>query len=55
LVGTRAWNLDFTGDGKTLYVVNSGSDDVSIVDVESEKVKKTIPVGRYPHTIKIDD
>jgi YVTN family beta-propeller protein len=55
LVGTRAWNADFTSDGKALYVVNSGSDDISIIDIENEKVKKTVPVGRYPHTIRIDD
>ncbi len=55
VVGTRAWNVDFSGDGKILYVVNSGSDDVTIVDVEREKVIRTFPVGRYPHAIRIDD
>ncbi len=55
LVGTRAWNLDFSGDKKFLYVVNSGSDDVSIIDIEAEKVLKTVPVGRYPHALKADN
>ena len=55
LVGKRAWNLDFSGDNKWLYVVNSGSDDVSIIDVEAGKVVKTVPVGRYPHALKADN
>jgi PQQ-dependent catabolism-associated beta-propeller protein len=55
LVGTRAWNTQLTRDNKLLYVVNSGSDDITIVDVEKEKVIRTVPVGRYPHTLRIDD
>jgi len=55
VVGVRAWNVEFSSDAKNLFVVNSGSDDVTVIDAESEEVIKTFPVGRYPHTLRIDD
>jgi PQQ-dependent catabolism-associated beta-propeller protein len=55
VVGVRAWNVEFSSDNKKLFVVNSGSDDVTVIDVENEEVIKTFPVGRYPHTLRIDD
>ena len=51
VVGVRAWNVEFSSDNKKLFVVNSGSDDVTVIDVENEEVIKTFPVGRYPHTL----
>jgi YVTN family beta-propeller protein len=38
-------------DGKKLFVVNSGSNDVSIVDTATNKVIKTVKVGREPNGI----
>lgn len=55
LVGERAWNTTLNSDNSLLYVVNGLSDDVSIIDVEDRSVIRSIPVGRVPHTVLIDD
>jgi YVTN family beta-propeller protein len=44
-----------SGDGKILYVANGLSDDLSIVDVASRKVLRSVPVGRVPHSVATDD
>jgi YVTN family beta-propeller protein len=33
---------------KTLYTANGPSDDVSVIDIESRKIAKKIPVGQGP-------
>jgi YVTN family beta-propeller protein len=48
LVGQRVWQLALTPDEKKLYTTNGVSNDVSVIDVDSLKVTKSIPVGRYP-------
>ncbi len=55
LVGSRAWGVALSPDENTMYVTNGLSDDVSIIDVPSMKVTQSIPVGRVPHTVRIDD
>lgn len=55
LVGERAWNTTLNRDNSLLYVANGLSDDVSIIDVAERKVLRSIPVGRVPHTVLIDD
>lgn len=55
LVGNRAWNAVLTRDNATLYVANGLSDDVSVIDVAGRKTTKSIPVGRVPYAILIDD
>lgn len=55
LVGKRAWNVAFNRDNSLLYVANGLSDDLSVVDVASRKVVKSVPVARVPHTVLIDD
>lgn len=55
LTGSRPWGVDLSSDEKTLYVANGLSDDISLVDVASAKNVKSIPVGRTPHTIVVDD
>lgn len=55
LVGKRAWGVAPSPDGKLLYVANGLSDDLSIVDVAAQKAVRTIPTGRVPHTVVIDD
>jgi YVTN family beta-propeller protein len=55
LVGKRAWGVTLTRDGSRLYVANGLSDDVTVVDVASAKALKTIPVGRVPYGVLIDD
>jgi len=41
----------FSPDGRTLYVVCEGSDEVRVVNVESGKVENSIPVGHVPRGI----
>ena len=48
LVGQRVWQLAFTPDEKLLISTNGVSNDVSIIDVEAEKVLKSVRVGGYP-------
>jgi PQQ-dependent catabolism-associated beta-propeller protein len=55
LVGSRAWGVALSPDEKTLYVANGLSDDLTIVDMESRRPFKTIPVGRVPHSVAVDD
>jgi len=55
LVGERAWNVTLDRPEKRLLVVNGLSDDISIIDVEALRVVKSVPVGRVPHTILVDD
>jgi len=55
LVGQRAWGATLNRDESLLFVVNGLSDDVSIVDTRTNKVIKSVPVGRVPHTAVIDD
>ena len=47
--------MALTRDEKTLYVANGLSDDVTIIDVASRKVLKSVPVGMVPYGILIDD
>ena len=55
LVGNRAWGVALSPDEKTLFVANGLSDDVSIVDMASRKALRAVPVGRVPHTVRVDD
>jgi PQQ-dependent catabolism-associated beta-propeller protein len=55
LVGSRAWGTEISADDKTLYVANGLSDDLSIIDMESRTNVLTMPVGRIPHSVVIDD
>lgn len=55
LVGKRAWSVDLSSDEKTAYVANGLSDDVTLVDMGSMNPVKSVPVGRVPHSVVIDD
>ena len=55
LVGADPSDVALSDDEKTLYVVNRMSDDVSIVDVLSGRLSNTVPVGRAPHSIQVDN
>ncbi len=55
LVGSRAWSVDLSRDEKTAIVANGLSDDITVVDMQSYRPIKSIPVGRVPHTVVIDD
>jgi YVTN family beta-propeller protein len=55
LVGSRAWGIALTPDEKEALVTNGLSDDMTVVDMASMKSIKTIPTGRTPHSVVIDD
>ncbi len=55
LVGERAWNTTLNRDESILYVVNGLSDDISVIDVKARKVVRSVPVGRVPYAVLIDD
>src|SRR4029077_14881260 len=47
--GVSPYELALAADGRRLYVSNWGDNSVSVVDVASQKVIKTIPVGFNPN------
>jgi len=47
-VGKVPAEVTFTPDGKYAFVANGTSDDVTVIDVASKAVVKTIPVDREP-------
>ena len=55
LVGKRSWGLGLSRDEKTLYVANGFGDDVTIIDLNTRKATISIPVGRIPWGVVIDD
>jgi PQQ-dependent catabolism-associated beta-propeller protein len=55
LVGSRAWDVALTADEKTAYVANGLSDDITVVDMVSMAPVQSLPVGRTPHSIRVDD
>lgn len=55
LVGKRAWGLGLSRNGRTLYVLNGLSDDMTIVDTDKFKAVKTLKAGRVPYGVVIDD
>jgi PQQ-dependent catabolism-associated beta-propeller protein len=55
LVGSRAWDVDLSRDEKTAFVANGLSDDITVVDVTDMKAIQSVPVGRTPHSIRVDD
>ena len=54
LVGSRAWEVELSKDEKILYVTNGLSDDISIINLENNKVTKSLAVGRVPYKVLID-
>jgi len=53
LVGKRVWQLAFTPDQKLLFATNGNSNDVSVIDVPSLKVVKSIATGEAPWGVTI--
>lgn len=47
-VGAMPAEVTITPDGRLAYVANLGSGDVTVIDVKSKRVVKTIPVGENP-------
>ena len=55
LVGKRSWGITLSRDEQTLYVANGLGDDVTIIDTKTRKAKVSIPVGRVPYGIVVDE
>jgi YVTN family beta-propeller protein len=54
-VGKDCRDLTITRDGRWVYVTNRGDNTVSVVDVTGEKVVATVPVGKSPVGIAVDE
>jgi YVTN family beta-propeller protein len=52
-VGVKPRYVAFAVDGSHAYVVNEGSDSVSVIDVATRTVSSVIPVGDSPRTIGV--
>ncbi len=55
LAGKRAWGLGLNRDGSRLHVANGLSDDLTIIDTGSARALRSVPVGRVPHSVVVDD
>ncbi|EWY41056.1 membrane protein [Skermanella stibiiresistens SB22] len=53
LVGQRVWNLALGQNETRLYTTNGVSSDVSVIDLEREKVIKSLTVGRAPWGVAV--
>jgi YVTN family beta-propeller protein len=47
------WQLALTPDEKLLFTTNGNSNDVSVIDVPSLKVIKSMPVGTAPWGVAV--
>jgi YVTN family beta-propeller protein len=54
-VGVSPYELALSKDGRRLFVSNWGDKSVSVVDAQSLKVIKTIPVGFNPNDMVVSD
>ncbi len=50
-VGDSPAGMDIDAMRRKLYVVNKSSRDVSVIDIKTERVVKTVQVGKKPHDI----
>lgn len=55
LTGKRCWSIDLSRDEKTAIVANGLSDDITVIDLVAMQPVQSLPIGRVPHTVVIDD
>jgi PQQ-dependent catabolism-associated beta-propeller protein len=55
LTGKRCWSVDLSRDEKTAIVANGLSDDITVIDMTTMQPVQSLPIGRVPHTVVIDD
>ena len=53
-MGRRAWGLAMHPDGKTLYVANGLSDELTLIDTATAKALRTVPTGRTPSSVLVE-
>jgi YVTN family beta-propeller protein len=51
--GTRPWGIKISPDEKFLFVANGPSNDISVVDLATEKEIKRIKAGASPWSMEI--
>ena len=54
-LGKKAITAVFSPDGKTLYVVNAGEGNISVIDMNTHKITKTFPGAKGAMAIKPTD
>jgi YVTN family beta-propeller protein len=52
-VGARPWGIGISPDGKYLFAANGPSDDVSVVDLETEKEIARVKAGQSPWGVTV--
>lgn len=55
LTGKRPWSIDLSADEKTAIAANGLSDDITVIDMVAMQPVQSLPIGRVPHTVVIDD
>ena len=55
LTGKRPWSIDLSADEKTAITANGLSDDITVIDMVAMQAVQSLPIGRIPHTVVIDD
>jgi len=53
LVGHRPWGLGLAQDSNRLFVLNGRSDDVTIIDLTTNRPTRTSRTGLVPHSVEI--
>jgi YVTN family beta-propeller protein len=53
-VGSKPLGVAITPNEKCVYVANSGSNNVSVIDTATNTVIKTIPVGAQPYGVAVN-
>jgi YVTN family beta-propeller protein len=52
-VGTRPWGIMLSPDGKYLYSANGPSNDVSVVDLATNKETARVKAGESPWSVAV--
>jgi len=50
---SEAWHLELSPDGSKLYVTNGLNNDMTVIDAETLKADKSVPVGRLPWGVAV--
>ncbi len=54
-IGSNPDALALSADGATLYVANSGNNDVAVLDLAAGRIRGLVPTGWYPAALSIVD
>jgi YVTN family beta-propeller protein len=52
-VGARPWGIEFSPDGRLLFSANGPSNDVSVVDLQTNKEVARVKAGGSPWGITV--